>query len=177
MRSVLLLEAIDTTRARSPEPEDRAAPSPWPALARCGYGGSTSSRSSSTIIVSQTSRAGWLAGMLSISKLYLPISIFRPEDRFESEIGEDLADLIDHLGDRMHRADQRRPARQGNVDAFPTPVVLPAHRTEGRPCVRPVLQSSTCLTWLAARPTSGRCSAGSCPIPRRTAVISPVGPR
>ena len=40
----------------------------------------------------------------------------RTEDGLEPEQGEDLAQLVDHLRDRMRRADNRLAPRQGHVD-------------------------------------------------------------
>ena len=40
----------------------------------------------------------------------------RTEDGLEPEQGEDLAQLVDHLGDRMRGADNRLATRQGHVD-------------------------------------------------------------
>jgi hypothetical protein len=93
----------------------------------------------------------------------------------EAELAEDLRDRLDRLGNGMQRAPGDRPARQGHVDlSRPRARCACDRRSEPRSASAPLTASPTSL---ATAPTRGRSSAGSAPMPRRTAVRSPFLPR
>ena len=112
-----VLRSGSSDRARSRGPAARLAPSRAPASARCGCGGRSPRLSDSTIIVSQTSRAGWSLGMLSRSKLYQPVSTSRPKTVWKPINAKISLDLVDHLRDRMDDA-RRRLAGPGSVTSI-----------------------------------------------------------
>ena len=60
------------------------------------------------------STAGWSSGVFSLTKLYSTVSTSGPAHAGEAQVAEDLADLVDHLRDRVHARPASAP-RPGSV--------------------------------------------------------------